>query len=124
MMRVTRNNAKNGVDLGDTLTEYFFKPENYKTWTKGILRQMDEKARREAGDTPLFMTEWNSMAVYSSPVHDEKYSAACRIFRHHQRRHRSGRCQRQIRDRSRRHLPGDRQLRCGGGQHQRRVHYR
>ena len=76
MMRATRNNAKNGVDLGDTLTEYFFKPEHYKTWTKGILRQMDEKARREAGDAPLFMTEWNSMAVYSSPVHDEKYSAA------------------------------------------------
>ena len=25
---------------------------------------------------PLYITEWNSMAVYSSPVHDEKYSAA------------------------------------------------
>lgn len=76
MMKATHDNAKNGVDLGDTLTEYFFKPDVYKNWTKGILRKMDEQARTEAGDKPLFMTEWNSMAVYSSPVHDEKYSAA------------------------------------------------
>ena len=76
MMKATHDNAQNGVDLGDTLTEYFFKPEVYKNWTKGILREMDEQARVEAGDKPLFMTEWNSMAVYSSPVHDEKYSAA------------------------------------------------
>ena len=76
MMKITHDNAKNGVDLGDTLTRYFFKPEIYKTWTKGILRKLDEKARHEAGDKPLFMTEWNSMAVYSAPVHDEKYSAA------------------------------------------------
>lgn len=76
MMKATHDNAKTGVDLGDTLTEYFFKPWDYKQWTKGILRRMDEKARQEAGDKPLFMTEWNSMAVYSSPVHDEKYSAA------------------------------------------------
>ena len=76
MMKITHDNAKNGVDLGDTLTEYFFKPDIYKTWTKGILRKLDETARQKAGDTPLFMTEWNSMAVYSAPVHDEKYSAA------------------------------------------------
>ena len=76
MMKATHDNAKNKVDLGDTLTQYFFKPWDYKKWTKGILREMDEKARQEAGNVPLFMTEWNSMAVYASPVHDEKYSAA------------------------------------------------
>lgn len=76
MMKATHDNAKNGVDLGDTLTDYFFKPDVYRNWTKGILRKMDEQARLDAGDNPLFMTEWNSMAVYSSPVHDEKYSAA------------------------------------------------
>ena len=76
MMKATHDNAKNGVDLGDTLTEYFFKPNVYKNWTKGILRKMDGRARLDAGDKPLYMTEWNSMAVYSSPVHDEKYSAA------------------------------------------------
>lgn len=76
MMKTTRYNAKNKVDLGDTLTQFFFKPEQYKKWRKGILREMDEKAREQAGDKPLFMSEWNSMAVYGSPVHDEKYSAA------------------------------------------------
>ena len=76
MMKATHDNAKNGVDLGDTLTEFFFKPDVYRNWTKGILRKVDEQARLDAGDKPLFMTEWNSMAVYSSPVHDEKYSAA------------------------------------------------
>ena len=76
MMKITYDNAKKQIDLGDTLTDYFFKPEIYKTWTKGILRKMDEEARRKVGNRPLFITEWNSMAVYASPVHDEKYSAA------------------------------------------------
>ena len=76
MMKTTKINAKNGVDLGDTLTEYFFKPETYKTWRKGILREMDEKALATVPEKPMFITEWNSMAVYASPVHDEKYSAA------------------------------------------------
>ena len=67
------DNAKNGVELGATLTEYFFKPNVYKNWTKGILRKMAEQARLDAGNKPLFRTEWNSMAVYSSPVHDEKH---------------------------------------------------
>ncbi len=75
MIKITKDNAGTR-DLGDTLTDYFFNPDVYKTWTRGILRKLDEKARLEAGDVPLFITEWNSMAVYSAPVHDEKYSAA------------------------------------------------
>ena len=74
--RRLRQSASENVDLGDTLTEYFFKPSQYKNWTKGILHEMDVKARTQAGNKPLFMTEWNSMAVYGAPVHDEKYSAA------------------------------------------------
>lgn len=76
MMKTTHENSKNKINLSETLREYFFKPETYKTWTKGILREMDEKVRHTVQDKPLFMTEWNSMAVYTSPVHDEKYSAA------------------------------------------------
>jgi xylan 1,4-beta-xylosidase len=37
---------------------------------------MDDEAKGKVGDMPLFITEWNSMAVFGSPVHDEKYSAA------------------------------------------------
>lgn len=76
MMSIAKHSAKNGVDLTDTMTEMFFRPEIYKTWTKGILKTLNNKARNEAGDKPLFITEWNSMAVFASPVHDEKYSAA------------------------------------------------
>ena len=54
----------------------FFLPDDAKRWDKGILAKMDKKAKEEAGDRPLFITEWNSMAVFASPVHDEKYSAA------------------------------------------------
>lgn len=76
MMGIAKRSAKNGVDLTDTMTEMFFRPEIYKTWRKGVLKELDEKAVKEAGNKPLFVTEWNSMAVFASPVHDEKYSAA------------------------------------------------
>ncbi len=76
MIGITKENAEKNIDLGETLTSYFFRPEVYRTWTKGILHEMDRKAREEAGDIPLFITEWNSMAVFASPVHDEKYSAS------------------------------------------------
>lgn len=76
MLSMTQSNIKNKASISKTLTDFFFKPQEYKTWTKGILRKMDEQARLEAEDTPLFMTEWNSMAVYGAPIHDEKYSAA------------------------------------------------
>lgn len=76
MMSIAKKAAKNGKTLTDTMEELFFKPEVYKTWTKGILGELDDRASKQAGDKPLFMTEWNSMAVFASPVHDEKYSAA------------------------------------------------
>lgn len=76
MMRIANDSAKKETDLSDTMMEMFFRPEIYKTWHKGVLKELDEKAVKEAGDKPLFVTEWNSMAVFASPVHDEKFSAA------------------------------------------------
>lgn len=76
MMSIAKNSAKGGADLTETITKMFFHPERYKTWRKGVLAELDAKARNEAGEKPLFITEWNSMAVFASPVHDEKYSAA------------------------------------------------
>ncbi len=58
------------------MRDMFFHPEEYKTWRKGVLSEFDAHAREEAGEMPLFMTEWNSMAVFASPAHGEKYSAA------------------------------------------------
>lgn len=75
MMAIVNGSAKNKIDITGTLPDMFYHPEVYKTWSKGALRRMDEKAVSEA-DKPLFITEFNSMAVYASPIHDEKYSAA------------------------------------------------
>ena len=76
MMSVTWNAAKHGKQLGETIRDMFFLPGNVKTWEKGTLAKMDREAKRQVGDKPLFITEWNSMAVFGAPVHDEKYSAA------------------------------------------------
>ena len=68
--------VKNHTDLSDAMTDMFFLPEDAGRWDKGTLAKMDKAAKAQCGDKPLFITEWNSMAVFGSPVHDEKYSAA------------------------------------------------
>ncbi|MBR4942616.1 MAG: hypothetical protein IKZ28_01180, partial [Clostridia bacterium] len=73
---LVKNASENKLDLGDTVTKIFYKPNTYKQWKKGVFALMDEKAKAEAGDAPLFISEWNSMAVYGAPIHDEKYSAS------------------------------------------------
>ena len=76
MMRIAKNAAKDKIDLSVAMQNLFFRPEMYKMWRKGVLSELDERAKQQAGDKPLFMTEWNSMAVFASPVHDEKFAAA------------------------------------------------
>ncbi len=68
--------VKNRKPLSDAMTNMFFLPEDFLRWDKGTLARMDDEAKAKVGDLPLFITEWNSMAVFGSPVHDEKYSAA------------------------------------------------
>lgn len=41
-----------------------------------ILREMAQDAKREAGDRPLFYTEWNTSSNPRDPLHDEPYAAA------------------------------------------------
>lgn len=76
MMATASKAAKEKIGLSRAMEKLFFRPRVYKTWEKGVLERLDEGARRQAGELPLFVTEWNSMAVFASPVHDEKYSAA------------------------------------------------
>ena len=71
MCLISNRCAENGTDMGDMLTELFYKPEAYKCWGKGAFIEMDRATRKLVGDKPLFITEWNSMAVYAAPVHDE-----------------------------------------------------
>ena len=62
--------------LGETLTEMFFNPEAAAAVPKGALADMDDKLIAKTNGVPAIISEWNSMAIFSVPVHDEKYSAA------------------------------------------------
>lgn len=76
MMKDSRSAGKKNAGLGETYEKLFFHPEVYRGWKRGILAGMDEEALKEAGEIPLFIDEWSSMAVFGSPCHDEKYDAA------------------------------------------------
>ncbi len=62
--------------LSDTMAEMFFHPEKAMWVPKGALAKMDDDLAAKAGGLPLYMTEWNSMAIFAAPIHDEKYSAS------------------------------------------------
>lgn len=76
MMSIVNKSAKNNIDISNTLPLMFYHPETYKSWTKSALRKMDDDAITKTDNKPLFITEWSSMAVFASPIHDEKYEAA------------------------------------------------
>ena len=46
------------------------------TYERGVLQKMAARARAEAGNLPLYYTEWNTSAMLPDPNHDEPYSAA------------------------------------------------
>jgi xylan 1,4-beta-xylosidase len=43
---------------------------------RSVLREQAQDAKRQAGDLPLYYTEWNSSSNPRDPLHDESYSAA------------------------------------------------
>lgn len=60
-----------------SMEEFFSKfADEYGSYERGILYKMTAKARKEAGDLPLYYTEWNTSAILPDPIHDEAYSAA------------------------------------------------
>lgn len=68
--------VKKRADLTETLGKMFFYPDKAARVTKDALSKMDDELVAKAGAIPLFITEWNSMAIFAAPIHDEKYSAA------------------------------------------------
>lgn len=60
-----------------TIEEFFrqFGHEMGK-YERSILRKMTARAREQAGDLPLYYTEWNISAALPDPLHDEPYAAA------------------------------------------------
>lgn len=68
--------VKERADLTETLGKMFFYPEKAARVTKDALTKMDDELIAKAGALPVYVTEWNSMAIFAAPIHDEKYSAA------------------------------------------------
>ena len=60
-----------------TIEEFFkqFAHEMGK-YKRGVLREMTAKASAQAGDLPLYYTEWNISGMVPDAAHDEAYSAA------------------------------------------------
>jgi xylan 1,4-beta-xylosidase len=60
-----------------TMEEFFTQfAHEFGKYERGVLRKMTVKARAEAGDLPLYYTEWNSSAMLPDPLHDDTYAAA------------------------------------------------
>lgn len=47
-----------------------------RTYHRGILQKMTQKVKEEAGDLPVYFTEWNTSAMTNDDTHDEPYAAA------------------------------------------------
>lgn len=76
IFKTMRNAVKNKADLTETLSKMFFDPEKAARVPKDALCRMDDELTSKVSDLPVFMTEWNSMAIFAAPIHDEKYSAS------------------------------------------------
>ncbi len=63
-----------------TMEEFFAQfAHEYGKYERGILRKMAVKARAEAGNLPLYYTEWNTSAMLPDLIHDDAYSAALAV---------------------------------------------
>lgn len=59
---------------GDEIYKQF--AHEFGKYDRGVLQKMTAKARQQAGDLPLYYTEWNTSAWLGDSIHDEAYSAA------------------------------------------------
>lgn len=74
--RVIKEGVKKQQSVAGVNQNLFFDPANVRLTPKGVMAKVVTKAKKEAGEVPLFYTEWNCMSVFESPAQDEKYSAA------------------------------------------------
>jgi xylan 1,4-beta-xylosidase len=60
-----------------TIEEFFARfAHEFGSYERGVLQKMTAKTRAEAGDLPLYYTEWNISAMLPDPAHDDPYAAA------------------------------------------------
>ncbi|WEV63614.1 glycosyl hydrolase [Bifidobacterium sp. ESL0732] len=63
---------KSGKNVDEFFKENKGQEINYR---RGILKEMVVEAKQQAGDLPLYYTEWNSSARSDDFIHDEPYTA-------------------------------------------------
>ncbi len=68
--------AKNNTSVLEAMRDFFFHPEEYKNYPKDILETKDKEIREIVKNKPLFISEWNVLAVYGAPLLDEKMAAS------------------------------------------------
>ena len=76
IFKTMKDAVKNKADLTKTLGKMFFDPNKAAAVPKDALTVMDDALRKKVQDLDVIISEWNSMAIFAAPVHDEKYSAA------------------------------------------------
>ena len=64
---------KSGMDIME-----FFQSDlsGNRTYERGVLKKMTKRVREEAGDLPVYFTEWNTSAMANDNKHDEPFAAA------------------------------------------------
>lgn len=68
--------AKNGGRISTAMRDFFFHPTEYVKYPKDILTEKDKKLRALVPNKPIYISEWNVLAVYAAPIHDEKMAAS------------------------------------------------
>lgn len=76
IFKTMKNAVKNRSDLTETLGKMFFYPDKASRVPKDVLTKMDDELVSKVDGLPVYISEWNSMAIFAASIHDEKYSAA------------------------------------------------
>ena len=68
--------AREGGSVSEAMRDFFFHPKEYKNYPADILVEKDKHLREIVKDKPIFISEWNVLAVYAAPLQDEKMAAS------------------------------------------------
>ena len=67
---------KNNYDITAANRLFFYHKDFYKNWPLDVFKKMDNDAKKEVPNYPLYITEWNTMGVFGSPYMDDKVNAS------------------------------------------------
>lgn len=76
---VKRYRSSGNKPLNQKIRNITYSDETIAKYPKRALTDALERARAQAGDLPLFYTEWNCCATCTAPIHDTRQSAALAV---------------------------------------------